>query len=425
MEARYIVGSCVDELLAMPPGSVDLAITSPPFLGLRDYLDADDPMKPFEHGAVGTPVEFVDQMLDMVEAVGHVLAPHGSLVIELGDSMSGSGGAGGDYYNADGLRAGQPKPPGSAKLAGMVKGRSRAGDPVPRNRPRDTRPGREGTPSSSPPRHEQMGGAGWPLPKSLALIPEMLRLTLAYGVQPYTGRTVEPWRVRNVVRWCKPNPSVGDEGDKFRRGTNDVLIATRATNRWWDPLAARGPSRTEPGKTSPLLDWWEIPTGGYPGAHHATFPLAFVRPFIETMCPLHVCTTCGEPRRRVVKRTEDYENARGGGDLYGGADGNDRGIGRNGGQDGTKKRGLVSADYEHDYWTDCGHHTWRRGVVLDPYAGTGTTLAVANGCGRDGLGIDADHRNVPLAVERVGPLFITVQEGTAHAAATSAHDHAL
>lgn len=49
------------------------------------------------------------------------------------------------------------------------------------------------------------------------------------------------------------------------------------------------------------------------------------------------------------------------------------------------------------------------GVVLDPFAGTGTTLAVASGMGRDSIGIDLDARNAELAVQRVGPLLLTVE----------------
>ena len=421
--ATYIIGSAIHEMLAMPAGSVDLVVTSPPFLGLRDYLADDDPMKPHEHGAVATPLDFVHQLLDTVEAVGHVLAPHGSLVIELGDSMAGSGGAGGDYYE-DGIRAGQPKPAGSAKLArSTTKGRRRDGAEQPRTRevhkagrsyvdPSTQR--RPGVPAM------RSTGTGWPEDKSLAMIPEMLRLAMGYGLVPFSDRTTERWLIRNVVRWCKPNPSVGDEGDKFRRGANDVLVATKSPTRYWDKLKARGPSRTDPSATSPLLDWWELPTGTYPGQHHATFPLEFVRPFVETMAPERVCTTCGEPSRRLVRRTDEYEAQRGGGDLYANDGVADRGTGRNGGyvgQGGTKRAGLVSAQYEHVAWTDCGHDTWRRGVVLDPYAGTGTTLAAANGLGRDALGIDADRRNAELAVDRIGPLWLTIQEGHAHDAA--------
>jgi hypothetical protein len=48
------------------------------------------------------------------------------------------------------------------------------------------------------------------------------------------------------------------------------------------------------------------------------------------------------------------------------------------------------------------------GVVLDPFAGTGTVLQVATGHSRDAIGIDLDPRNADLALERVGPLFMEV-----------------
>ena len=62
-------------------------------------------------------------------------------------------------------------------------------------------------------------------------------------------------------------------------------------------------------------------------------------------------------------------------------------------------------------WSDCGHDTWRNGIVLDPFAGSGTTLAVATGHGRDAIGIDLDARNADLARERIG-MFLTVTDTT-------------
>ena len=69
-------------------------------------------------------------------------------------------------------------------------------------------------------------------------------------------------------------------------------------------------------------------------------------------------------------------------------------------------------------WTDCDCSDdrnpsmglagkWRPGVVLDPFAGSGTTLAVATGHGRDAIGIDLDERNANLCRERVG-MFLEV-----------------
>jgi hypothetical protein len=86
---------------------------------------------------------------------------------------------------------------------------------------------------------------------------------------------------------------------------------------------------------------------------------------------------------------------------------------------------TITAERTTTGWTTCGcpgtdrfrlrldgFHDgpgWRPGVVLDPFAGTGTVLAVASGMGRDSLGIDLDSRNADLALERVGPLLLSVE----------------
>ena len=106
--ARYLVGDVRATLATLEPASVDLVLTSPPFLALRSYLPAGHADKPLEIGSEATPGAYIDTLLDVVEALTPVLAPHGSMVFELGDTYSGSGGAGGDY-DADGLRSGQPK----------------------------------------------------------------------------------------------------------------------------------------------------------------------------------------------------------------------------------------------------------------------------------------------------------------------------
>jgi DNA modification methylase len=42
------------------------------------------------------------------------------------------------------------------------------------------------------------------------------------------------------------------------------------------------------------------------------------------------------------------------------------------------------------------------GIVFDPFAGSGTTVAVANRLGRRGIGIDLNYNYLQLAQERVG-----------------------
>lgn len=383
MTARYIIGDTRDVLATIPDGSIDLVLTSPPFLALRSYLPADHPDKHREIGSEPDPATFLDTLLLLTAEWGRVLAPHGSICVELGDTYSGSGGAGGDYSEG-GLRDGQQR------------FRQRGDGGQYGNYPQggtkhnlDVRP--------------ITGGNGWPLPKSLCGIPHLYHLSLAYGRNLLTGEESPAgrWRVRNVVAWCRPNPPVGALGDKFRPATSYMTIACPSGKRYFDLDAVRhhnpradetagshvrsedgppangkgGGDYANPAKTSPQnpagappLDYWVIPTQPYSGSHYAVYPPALCERPIKSMVPFAVCTDCGTP--------------------------------------------LRSPSEGSDHWVDCpAGNEWasRPGVVLDPFAGSGTTLMVATGHGHDAIGVDIDARNADLALDRVGPLLLTVE----------------
>jgi hypothetical protein len=138
---------------------------------------------------------------------------------------------------------------------------------------------------------------------------------------------------------------------------------------------------------------------GYRGAHYAVWPPELVKQLVLEMCPRRVCTTCGQPSRRV---TSDP--------TYVNDDGSERTalderwrhgrVGLKGDQ--LQKAGHVTRSAVTLGWSDCGHGTYVPGRVLDPFVGSGTTLAVCSGLGRDSIGIDLDYTNVGLAMERVG-----------------------
>jgi DNA modification methylase len=409
VSARYIVGDVLDVLRAMPDASVDLVLSSPPFLALRSYLPSDHPDKAKEIGSEPTPGAFIDTLLDVVEECRRVLAPHGSLCFELGDTYCGARGYGTEGTNPlYGERADE-----RWREARVAKRFKKAND-------------------------------GWPLDKSLCLIPELLRVALVYGVNPLTGRATPRWRARNVVRWCRPNPPVGALGDKVRPATSDIIVACVDRKRFFDLDAVRGPgsanthartakgvdSRPSSGKSAddehrggnfstlatihdtngapPLDHWWHdeetfeqdawhIPTEPYKGSHYATWPTdLLVRPILA-MCPQRVCTTCGKPSERITAAAQ-YVNDKTGeavekASWHNGELNRQGAIGRdNGAQSVAPTLG----------WTDCGHGTWRKGIVLDPFGGSGTTAVVALGHGRDAVLIDLDERNADLARERVG-----------------------
>ena len=257
--STYVIGDVRDCLAAIPDGSIDLVMTSPPFLALRSYLPADHPDKHREIGSEPDPATFLDTLLLLTAEWGRVLAPHGSICVELGDTYSGASAEGSD-------QKGSTRYPNGRGMAGLGDSTSKRGN-------------------------------GWPLPKSLCGIPHLYHLSLAYGRNLLTGEESPAgrWRVRNVVAWCRPNPPVGALGDKFRPATSYMTIATRAQRRYFDldavrtaydgpppsggtgmksgvPRAAKGLESNPAG--APPLDYWVIPTQPYSGSHYAVYPPA-------------------------------------------------------------------------------------------------------------------------------------------------------
>lgn len=413
---RYLVGDVFERMAEMPDASVDLVLTSPPFLALRSYLPADHPDKGKEIGSEATPAEFIDTMLRLTAEWRRILTPHGSIVVELGDTYAGSGGSGGDYQ-LGGWRGEQPVFDGSMKHDRVSKDGSR--------------PYRDEFKNGNP------GGPGWPLAKSLTLVPEAYRFALAYGFNPHTGAESPAgrWRVRNVVRWVRPNPPVGALGDKFRPATSELMIGCVSDRRWFDLDAVRQPyverresrgvtvhggrtsfDRERPatagsdenylaGQGAPPLDWWVLSPGGYKGAHYAVWPSELCVKPIEAMCPREVCNECGEPRRRIAETTNAVGVSTGRRSWREDPDTNDQ---MHTGEHTVSVSTTPTAERRPIGWSDCGHDDYRPGIVLDPFAGTGTTLAVAHGHGRDAIGIDLDERNADLARDRVGPMFLEV-----------------
>jgi DNA methylase len=479
----YHVGDTRTVTADIPDGSVSLVASSPPFIALRSYLPADHPDKAAEIGSEPDPATFIDTLLALTAEWGRVLAPWGSIAIELGDTYAGSGGAGGfdDPLERREARSGYG---GAADRVDALK---------------------PGT------RSRMASGANWPRPKCLALVPQAYALSLAYGRNVLTGQPspAGQWLVRNQIVWHRPNPAVGALGDKFRPSTSYITVATRSAKRWFDLTAVRtpfspntnqspvlttcgadaraaqggrpriGPQINTHAGAPPLDAWfgtddqhdtWTITTQPSRLAHYAMWPPKLAERLILSMCPAQVCAVCGEPRRRVeehlgrrrfkdpmppeefgdwlrdtmdkahetaetlaekigvtrwmvqhwrgetptpqlpsVKRWEQLDSllsfdwyVR---DRLTVVDANyqtpDRGNREvaerlSGGPMSGDRPKVVATG-----WTDCGHDNYAPGVVLDPFAGTGTTLAVADLHGRDAIGIDLDTRNRDLYPARL------------------------
>jgi site-specific DNA-methyltransferase (adenine-specific) len=238
-------------------------------------------------------------------------------------------------------------------------------------------------------RHTSLGAP----PKSLLLGPERL----------VRGLLEDSWIVRNRVAWVKSSPLPSPVTDRLTNGWEYLFHLVRQQDYFYDLDAIRVPlvTRRRPSRTlsktpaavlGPLVnrrsgldrlaregrtghplgrnptDVWTLPPGRHVGGHFATFPESLVRRPILATAPAKVCTACGRPWRRSKRRVTFLAGT-------------------------PQARALVPCGCEAPT---------RPGLVLDTFAGSGTTLKVARELGRDALGIELNPDYAVLAGERAG-----------------------
>jgi DNA modification methylase len=234
--------------------------------------------------------------------------------------------------------------------------------------------------------------------KSLLLGPQRVAMRL----------TRAGWLLRNQVVWAKRNPMPASVTDRLTTTHEFVYFFTRQRTYYFNLDAIREPARTQAhngrrsrsypprdavprlgGGTSARVDLneglaklkaagqeshplgknpgdvWPIATASYRGAHFATFPVELVRRPLLATCPERVCTTCGAPWQHASQA------------IHG--------------------RKLAIGPLR----VACGHSEWRRGRVLDPFAGAGTVAIAAEQYGRDWLGIELNPTYAELAEQRL------------------------
>ena len=167
-----------------------------------------------------------------------------------------------------------------------------------------------------------------------------------------------------------------------------------------------------------LRDCWEFSTEPFSGAHFAVFPTELPAKSIKAATPEKVCPHCGAPWARIVKRLnksiyqeireksgKDYHDSKPLAEAQGVAFscgkvsvGNTR----------TETGGMPwynKPERETLGWRPtckCPANDGNgKAIVLDPFAGSGTTLAVAAKLGRDYLGIEISKEYEPLIQARL------------------------
>ena len=349
----------------LPPESVQTVVTSPPYYGLRDYGVEG------QIGLEATPEEYVTKLVEVFRGIRQVLRPDGTVWLNLGDSYCGGMRS---EYDEDRkhprARAGQHRPP----------------SPV------------------------------WAKPKDLLGIP----WRVAFALQ------ADGWYLRSDIIWHKPNPMPESVTDRPTKAHEYIFLLAKSERYYYDAEAIKEPlARPEEllRKTPAVFGGrnkhegygtrkhsgneyvgtytgrnrrsvWTIATQPFSEAHFATFPEKLPELCILAGSSPKACPKCGAPWERVVERERIKAT------------------------DSKRYSGVTMRnDAENERW----HHMsktigWQptcscegndgsgKCIVLDPFAGSGTTLAVAERLQREAIGFELNPDYIRLIEKRLRSL---------------------
>lgn len=433
-------GDVLAVLEEMPESSVHMAMTSPPYFGLRDYgeevdtvwggdddcthswitetkaaqggqntednppgvggnehtqetrlrgSDGIDSLRCTECGAWQGQLgleprldQFVDNLVEVGRALQRVLRDDGSWWLNLGDSFAGSWG--GQGY--DGETKNQPN----------------------------------AHPDKNPARNASLPE------KCKMLVPHRVAIALIDA----------GWILRNDAVWKKPNPMPHPVKDRLNDTFEFVFHFVQEQQYWYDLDAVREPhadsslDRDEYGYNSAGVgmlscpredreeevivdddqalhpkgknpgDVFEIPTRSFPDAHFAVFPPDLCETPLKATCPEQVCANCGTPYDRETEtKYINPGNRQTNGPKY-----VDRGDES---PNFDQRLEAVHIPGELEPACECDTDETEPGIALDPFAGAGTLPMVAKEMGRRFIGIELNPEYVAMAQKRVG---VTVDE---------------
>lgn len=202
------------------------------------------------------------------------------------------------------------------------------------------------------------------------------------------------WWLRQDVIWAKPSPMPESVSDRCTRSHEYVFLFTKSPSYFYDAEGISEPLESGEGRRN-KRSVWRIASRPYKGAHFATMPPELAETCIKSgTSERGRCPHCGSPWERITKRTKllrerpnDYVKRTG-----------EAGTGNS---CANTVAGVAVETIGWEQTCKCEPHEPVPCVVLDPFAGSGTTLAVAKSLGRWSVGIELNPEYIALAEQRV------------------------
>jgi site-specific DNA-methyltransferase (adenine-specific) len=215
-ESLILEGDSLDILRLLPSNSIQCAITSPPYWGLRDYNIK---------GQIGLEFslqEFINHLVGIFNELKRVLRDDGTLWLNIGDGYT-SGNRG--------YRASDKKNPARAMNL------------------------RPNTPEGLKPKDLQ--GVPW---------------RLAFALQN------DGWYLRSDIIWNKPNAQPESVKDRPTKSHEYLFMLTKSEQYYYNYEASKEIGLN--GNQRNRRTVWNINTQSFPDAHFATFPTTLVDPCV-------------------------------------------------------------------------------------------------------------------------------------------------